>query len=301
MYDRSVLADATFANAGNAALMPSRTSLASIAGAAGLLGLALCLFLGVGTPATSWAAGSNMSDSAAGRDLTTQSDDSEVRKRARIRLELAAAYYGQGQYTTALDELKQVMNLDSGLSEAFELRGLIYDALNELGLAEESFKRALTLDARNASVLHNYGWYLCRKQRFDQADAMFARAAELPNSTLTAKTWLARGVCQLQAGSAAEAEKSLQHAYELEPGNPATAYNLALVLYRKGDFERARFHIRRVNNVSERANAESLWLGIRIENKLGNVNGRDELASQLRSRFNDTREGTRLELGQYDE
>lgn len=283
MYDRSVLADVS---------------------------LALCLLLGLGASSASWAAGNNgnngnsnngMSDSAAGRDLTTQSDDSDVRKRARIRLELATAYYGQGQFTTALDELKQVMNIDAGLTDAFELRGLIYDALNEPALAEESFKRALALDSRNASVLHNYGWYLCRKQRYDQADAMFGRAAELPNSVLTSKTWLARGVCQLQAGSPANAEKSLLHAYELEPGNPATAYNLALVLYRKGDYERARFHIRRVNNVSERANAESLWLGIRIENKLGNASGRDELASQLRSRFNDTSEGTKLELGRYDE
>ena len=269
-----------------------------------LTGVGLCVLLslaGALMPRAAWAAGGNMSQSAAGHDLTTQSDDSDLRRRARIRLELAAAYYGQGQYTTALDELKQVMTLDSSMSDAFELRGLIYDALNEPTLVEESFRRALELDARNGSVLHNYGWYLCRKQQYDRADALFARAAELPNSVLTSKTMLARGVCQIQAGSLANAEKSLLRAYELEPGNPATAYNLALVLYRKGELERARFHIRRINNVSERANAESLWLGIRIEHKLGNVNVRDELASQLRSRFSDTREGVQLELGHYDE
>jgi type IV pilus assembly protein PilF len=247
------------------------------------------------------AQGAGRSMSAAGEDLTTTSDDSDVRKRARIRLELATAYFGQGQYTTALDELKQVIQIDGGLSEAYELRGLIYDALNEPGLAEDSFKRAIAMDARNASALHNYGWYLCRKQQYAHADAMFSKAVELPTSTLTAKSHLARGVCQLQAGTPAEAEKSLVRAYEIEPGNPAVAYNLALVLYKKGDIERARFHIRRVNNVSERANAESLWLGIRIENKLGNVPGRDELALQLRSRFADSREGTKLELGQFDD
>jgi type IV pilus assembly protein PilF len=245
--------------------------------------------------------GRSMSASAAGEDLTTSSDDSAVRKRARIRLELATAYFGQGQYTTALDELKQVIQIDGGLSEAYELRGLIYDALNERGLAEDSFKRAMAMDARNASALHNYGWYLCRNQQYAQADALFARAVELPVSILTAKSLLARGVCQLQAGAPEDAEKSLVRAYELEPGNPAVAYNMALVLYRKGDYERARFHVRRVNNVSERANAESLWLGIRIENKLGNGVARDELAQQLRSRFSDSREGTRLELGQFDD
>jgi type IV pilus assembly protein PilF len=262
--------------------------------------LILALALGLLMPRHA-SAQSSMSHSAAGQDLTTSSDDSELRKRARIRLELATAYYGQGQYTTALDELKQVMKLDANLIDAFELRGLIYDALNEPGLAEDSFKRALAIDAQNPSVLHNFGWYLCRKQQYEQADAMFARVTEQPVTIVTSKSLLARGVCQLQAGSLPSAEKHLVRAYELEPGNPATAYNLALVLYMKGDFERARFHIRRVNNVSERANAESLWLGIRIENKLGNTAGRDELASQLRSRFNDSREGTKLELGKYDE
>jgi type IV pilus assembly protein PilF len=265
-----------------------------------LWGLILALVLGVVAPRHAQAQG-NMSSSAAGQDLTTSSDDSDLRKRARIRLELAAAYYGQGQFTTALDELKQVMKLDANLVDAFELRGLIYDALNEPGLAEDSFKRALVIDPHNPSVLHNYGWYLCRKQQYEQADELFARVTEQPVTVVTSKSLLARGVCQLQAGSLPNAEKSLVRAYELEPGNPATAYNLALVLYKKGDFERARFHIRRVNNVSERANPESLWLGIRIENKLGNIPGRDELASQLRSRFNDTREGTKLELGKYDE
>jgi type IV pilus assembly protein PilF len=265
-----------------------------------LWGLILALVLGVVAPRHAQAQG-NMSSSAAGQDLTTSSDDSDLRKRARIRLELAAAYYGQGQFTTALDELKQVMKLDANLVDAFELRGLIYDALNEPGLAEDSFKRALVIDPNNPSVLHNYGWYLCRKQQYEQADELFARVTEQPVTVVTSKSLLARGVCQLQAGSLPNAEKSLVRAYELEPGNPATAYNLALVLYKKGDFERARFHIRRVNNVSERANPESLWLGIRIENKLGNIPGRDELASQLRSRFNDTREGTKLELGKYDE
>ena len=44
-----------------------------------------------------------------------------------------------------------------------------------------------------------------------------------------------------------------------------------------------------------RANAESIWLGIRIENKLKNFAERDDLASRLRSRFSDTREATQVE------
>lgn len=235
------------------------------------------------------------------QDLTTASDENELRKRARIRLELASAYFARGDLRTALDEVKQVLNIDGDFSDALELRALVYDALNEPGLAEESFNRAVQADPRNGSALHNYGWYLCRMQKYAQADAMFARAAQQPLTVPTAKTLLARGVCQNMAGQVADAEKTLARSYELDPANPATAFNLARVLSLQGEWQRARFYIRRVNNIPEQANAESLWLGARIEHRLNNTAERDELAAALRNRFSSSREATALELGRFDE
>jgi type IV pilus assembly protein PilF len=235
------------------------------------------------------------------QDLTTSSDESPLRKRARIRLELATAYFSKGDLRTALDEVKQVLSIDSNFSEALELRGLVYDSLQEPALAEESFGRALQANPRNGSAMHNYAWFLCRKKDYDQADAMFARAQQQGFSVPTAKTLLVRGVCQIESGKVALAEKTIARSYELDPSSAVTAYNLARVLMLQGEAQRARFYIRRVNNVPEQANAESLWLGIRIENKLGNVSERDELASALRSRFGSSREATALELGRFDE
>jgi type IV pilus assembly protein PilF len=245
--------------------------------------------------------GFDVQASAAGSDLSTASDEKPTRKRARIRLELASAYYGRGQLSTALDEVKKALTLDNNYSEAFELRGLIYDALNEPRFAEESFRRALQINSRNGSAAHNLAWFFCRQKDHVQAEEFFARAVASPANLSLPKTLLARGVCQMQAGALADAEKSLMSSQEIDPSNPAVSFNLALVLYRQGEFERARFYARRVNNISERANAESLWLGARIENKLGNVTGRDELAAQLRSRFGSSREVTALELGRFNE
>jgi type IV pilus assembly protein PilF len=246
-------------------------------------------------------AGGPVSRASASGDITTASDESDVRKRARIRMELASTYYAQGQFTTALDELKQAESIDPSLPDAYEMRALIYDAMGDDARAETAYKQALSKDERNGSVLHNYGWYLCRKRQFAAADALFERAANLPQSVSTSKTLLARGVCQINAGLFPEAEKTLAHSYELDPSNPATAYNLASVLYRRGELERARFYIRRVNNVPAQVTAESLWLAIRIEHRLGNAGGRDELSAQLRSRFPAARETNAMELGRFDD
>ncbi|MFT3856824.1 MAG: type IV pilus biogenesis/stability protein PilW [Aquabacterium sp.] len=236
-----------------------------------------------------------------GNDIVTASDETDVRRRARIRLELATTYYSQGQYNTALDELKQAVAIDPTLPATHEMRALIYDAMGEPARAEASFKEALQLDPSNGSVLHNYAWFLCRGRQFAAADALFERAASLPQSVATSKTLLARGVCQISAGLYPEAEKTLIRSYEIDPSNPATAFNLASVLYRRGELERARFYIRRVNNVAGQQTAESLWLAVRIEHRLNNPSGRDEFASQLRSRFPAARETNALELGRFDD
>jgi type IV pilus assembly protein PilF len=257
--------------------------------------------LSAGLAPLSGCAGGPVSRASSSGDITTASDEGDLRKRARIRMELASTYYAQGQFTTALDELKQAVAIDPSLPDAYEMRALIYDAMGEDARAVSNYREALRLDERNGSVLHNYGWHLCRKRQFALADALFERAASLPQTVATSKTLLVRGVCQISAGLYPEAEQTLVHSYELDSANPATAFNLASVLYRRGEHERARFYIRRVNNVPSQVTAESLWLAVRIEHRLGSINGRDEIAAQLRSRFPTARETNIMELGRFDD
>ena len=233
-------------------------------------------------------------------DLITASDEPEVRRRANIRLQLAIGYFEKGQTTVALDETKQALNIDPTLLEAYSLRGLIYMRLNDLRLAEESFRRALTIDPNDPNVLHNYGWMQCQQGRLAEAVQTFTRALNVPTYTGRAKTWLSKGMCQIQAKQSQDAEYSLTKSYELDAGNPVTGYNLAQLLYQRGDASRAQFYIRRINN-SELANAETLWLGIKVEHRLGNRQARDELGVQLRARYPKARELSSYERGAFHE
>lgn len=235
------------------------------------------------------------------RDRVTASDESAESKRARVRLELAGAYFSRGQLEVALDQVKLAIQADPTMSEALNLRGLIYASLGDDRLAEESFRRALQLNARDADAMQNFGWYLCQRKRFDEAQTQFQQALAVPQYRDSARTLLAQGVCQMQAGKLEAAERSLMRAYELEPGNPSAAVNLADVLYRRGEFERARFYVRRVNAQAESATAQSLWLATRIENRLGQLGARQEFGQQLRRRFPASREAAAFDRGAFDE
>ena len=235
------------------------------------------------------------------KDRVTASDEPDGVKRGRTRLELAAAYFGRGQMTTALDQIKLSIQADPTSSEAFNLRGLIYANLGDKALAEESFRHALQLKPRDPDVMQNFGWYLCQQGRYGEADSLFTQALAVPQYNDSPRTLLTQGVCQARAGRLAEAEAALSRSYELDPGNPATAVNLSEVLYRRGEYERARFYVRRVNNVPEVSNAQTLWLAVRIENRLGNRNGVQDFGTQLRNRFPQSREASSFQRGAFDE
>jgi type IV pilus assembly protein PilF len=257
--------------------------------------LAGSLLLALGGCATrdSDATGANV-------DIVTASDEPDARKRARIRMELAVGYFEQGQTTVALDELKQVIALDPTFPDAYNLRGLIYMKLSDMKQAEESFRRAVSLNPKDSNAQHNYGWLLCQQGRYDEASRAFAGAMTNPLYTDRAKTLMAQGLCQARAGRKDDAERSLARSYELDAANPVTGYNLANLLFQRGEYPRAQFYIRRLNN-TDLANAETLWLGIKVEQKLNDRVAMLQLADQLRRRFPQSREMGFYERGAFNE
>lgn len=263
---------------------------------------ALCLFLSLAAAGLSGCANTQgISGPAAGKsDLVTESDEPESRRRARLRLELATGYFEQGQTNVALDELKQALIADPAYVDAYNLRGLVYMRLNDLPLAEDSFKRALAINSRDADVAHNYGWFLCQQARYPESFRLFGQAIANPTYPGQAKSLMTQGICQVRAGQRLEAEQSLTKSYELDAGNPLTGYNLSLLLFERSELVRSQFYIRRLNN-SELANAETLWLGIKIEQKLNNQQVVQQLANQLKRRYGQSREAAAFDRGAFNE
>lgn len=235
-----------------------------------------------------------------GKDLVTESDEPEVRRRARLRLELASGYLEQGKTTIALDEIKQSLGADPTYAPAYNVRGLIYMQLNERGLAEDSFRQALKLAPRDGDTWHNLGWLLCQDKRYNEAFNAFGTALQTPMYASGARTWMAQGICQVRAGKPGDAERSFTRSFELDASNPITIFNLSKLLADHGDYTRALFYIRRLNN-SEQANAESLWLGLRIERRLQNLEAARQLGDQLSRRFPESKEAAAYSRGAFDE
>lgn len=261
----------------------------------------LCLALTAVVGLAGCGATGMVGGSTAGPQIRTESDQTDNDRRAKVRLELAEGYFSRGQYTTALDEVKQAFAAKPELIEGYNLRGLIYAAMGEDALAEDSFRRALAINGRDADALHNFGWFLCQHQRWAAATAQFDLAIALPQYRGVSRTLLAKGVCQARAGQWLEAEGTLLRAFDLDPTSPAVTVNLAEVLYRREDLDRARFYIRRVNSQADLLSAQTLWLALRIERKLGNTQSVRELGDQMLKRFPRSQEALAFENGRFDD
>lgn len=258
------------------------------------IGLAAAALAGCQTTTTT-----NSQSSVINAASPTQEEDAG--RRARVRLELAQAYFSRGQLEAALADVNVAIKANPRLGAAYNLRGLIYAGKAENALARESFNRALEINPRDADTMQNFGWHLCEQRQYAEADALFAQALAVPLYAEGSRTLLTRGICQARAGQWMEAEGSLTRSYELDPTNPTTALNLSEVLYRRNELERARFYVRRLNGNPDLANAQTLWLGVRIEHKLGNRQGEFEAAERLRNRFPTSREAAALEGGRFDD
>jgi len=261
--------------------------------------LAACL--AVGAAALGGCAHQAGLDSGVGAaEPVSASGDTDVRRRARIRLELAANYLQMGQTGVALEEVQQALATDPSYADAYHLRGLVYMALADLQGAEDSLKRAQAMRPNYPDIMHNYGWLQCQRQQYAQANQLFERALASPTYASRSKTLMSQGLCYQRAGQVAEAEKTLLRAYEIDAGNPLVGYQLASILLAREEPKRAQFYIRRVNN-GEFSNAASLWLGVKVERALGDSVAMRQLGEQLHKRFPDAKETLAFERGAFHE
>jgi type IV pilus assembly protein PilF len=124
---------------------------------------------------------------------------------------------------------------------------------------------------------------------------------EQPQYRDQVRSLLARGVCQARAGKWEQAQQTLSRSYELDPTNPVTAFNLSEVLLQRGELERARFYVSRINAQRDLSSAQTLWLAARIERRMGNVDALQDFGRQLRDRFPQSAEALRFERGRFDD
>jgi type IV pilus assembly protein PilF len=238
-------------------------------------------------------------DSEARPEARTMGDEAVERSRARIHTELAAGYMEIGNLGVALEEIREALRSDPNYGPAHNIGALIYASLNEDRLAEQSFQRALAINPGDSDAHHNYGSFLCDRKRETEAAKHFVAAVRNPLYPNPERSYVNAGLCSRRAGNLADAAAYFESALKLRPAEPQALYQLADLSYVRGDYAAAKGLLGRLAQTGI-FTAEVLWLGARVERRLGDRNAEASYARQLKNRFPNSAEARALSAGRYE-
>lgn len=219
-------------------------------------------------------------------------------KRAQIHTELGAGYFGMGKLGVALEELGSAIKADPKYAPAYNILGLVYMELREFEKADENFKRSLSIDSENSDAHNNYGWFLCQRDRVDEAIGHFMSALKNPLYTTPEKAYLNAGQCSLKKGDDKGAEDFFLRSIKFQPAPPQALFFLAEIQFRRAKYNDAQFYLEHF--MKNGLSAEGLWLGARIARRVGNRDAEANYGLQLRKHFPDSRETIAFRNGQFD-
>jgi type IV pilus assembly protein PilF len=196
----------------------------------------------------------------------------------------------------ALEEVREAMRADPGYGPAYNVAGLIYAELKEDKLAQENFQRALRLNPLDSDANNNYGRFLCDRQREDEAIRYFQAALRNPLYQTPDRSYVNAGLCSQRRGNTAAAEDYFQKALKARPNQPQALYQLADLAYARGAYDQAKDYLNRFGQLAN-ANAEVLWLALRVERKLGDRAAAASYGTQLTKNYPESKEARALLAG----
>lgn len=230
--------------------------------------------------------------------ISQQTAVGESRRAAKAHTDLGMLYLREGQLRVALDEARKAIEADSSYPLGYNLNGLVQMYLNDERAAEESLTRALQLAPNDPEINNNLGWFLCQAGRQKDSIKYFEAASKNTLYVAPTKPLTNAAICSIGAGDDKGGEDFLMRALRADPQNGDAYFLLAELYYRTGRLVDARLRLADVHRLGA-PSAQSLWLGLRIERKLGDREAEMRYGRQLRREFSDSREFQLMKQGIY--
>jgi type IV pilus assembly protein PilF len=222
----------------------------------------------------------------------------EARRAAKAHTDLGMVYLREGQLPVALEEARRAIDADSSYPLGYNLLGVVQMYLDETRAAEEALGRALQLAPLDPEINNNYGWFLCRSGREKQSIDYFVAASKNTLYAAPTKPLTNAAICSISGGDDKAGEDFLLKALRADPQNGDAQFLLADLYYRTGRNIDAKLRLNEVHRLLA-PTAQSVWLALRIERKLGDREAELRYGKQLRREFPESREYQLLRQGLF--
>lgn len=208
---------------------------------------------------------------------------------AEARITLGLGYLENGNWQRARENLELALQYAPNHYRSLITMAYYLQQVEENEQAETLYKKALREAPRNGDVLNNYGVFLCKHGRYDEAQGAFQRAIEQPYYYLVSASYENAAYCELKSGQRDKAKEKFAKAVDHEPNRVRSSLQLAKMEIEDGELEQARF---RLFNFHKRYGYRpfGLLLLVKLESSAGRDDEVGRYGELLASKFPESKE-----------
>lgn len=231
-------------------------------------------------------------------EKSTPDPKADAPSRAAVHTQLALGYLQRNQKKTALDEIEKALQIEPGYSPANYVMAMLQTELNHREKAGEYYRKALESDPQNSVAAHDYGIFLCKEGKVDEALKYFKSALNNPLYDRKTLTNLRAGECLMNMRTnRRDAEPYFRAALKADPTLAPALYYMADIAYARKDYLQARAYIERYFSRGPDT-AATLLLAVKIESHLNSKDAARQYAARLREKFASSDEVKQLKIYQ---
>lgn len=184
-------------------------------------------------------------------------------------IQLVMGYIENGNRESARHHLRRAEDIDSRAPEVMAARALVFQMEGEKELAEEAFQRSLRRDSDFTQARYNYGAFLYREERYEEAFEQFERASRDLDYDHRGQVLLSLGRTARVLERPERAKSALTHALRINSDLSAAMIELAELHFERENYAEAKRYLD-MHSELNRQSPRSLLLGIKIERIFGN-------------------------------
>lgn len=202
--------------------------------------------------------------------LTDASDERAIED----YVQLALAYYDADDMSAARRYVNNAFAIDNRRSETHMVLALILQREGDIELADESFRRSISLDRDNSRSRNNYAALLFEQERYRDALEQLERVAADTEYEGRAIAFENLGRSALRLNREEDAQNAFVRALQLNSNLYVSALELSLLYLQQQDFPRAQSTYQRYLTIVEFYSVphtpRALLAGIQIEGHYNN-------------------------------
>ncbi len=206
------------------------------------------------------------------------------------RVALARQYIGRRNWEDAKRNLKVAAEIDNSNPEVYEAFALVYQSTGEFELAEENFRRAISLDKNFSRARNNYAAFLYSQERYREAEEQLALVVKDTLYNARPQAFLNLGLCRLKLFDSRGAEEAFLRTLSMQRDNTIALLEVAQLRFEAEDYRNAGLYYDQYRSRVRQQSARGLWFGVRLARSSGDRDAEGSYALALSNLYPESAE-----------